>query len=411
MLLMLVVQLHLSYSLKDDAVFPQVFPQVFPNRQQHFEHGTINVSCEGLNGLKDAPTSPSCSQPPSSSITGCRNENVADPNNATYAAISVKRKDGVSRESNVSDPITSTYAVVMRRTETATERRKTAVASTVHRKRKLFNNFLFYFYPVVQRENMEVTTLCIKLFNLFLLLSARGKSSYSAQKADIPAPQVTAPEDGQESPSHPPHPGSFQLSEMLRIIFTIFYLALLVSLVGLLQCRKNKVLNLLLLLTARGKSSYSAQKAVFCFGCTAVGGVDTAVSETQSFMLFFTTPGSEAVYEHVGASVRQAAINANVTKQKRKRGCQENVADSKNVTYAAVIVKKKDRVLHVLILTGNVHHSYAGDAAVHRKTDVPSDHSCHIYSILRMVFTIVIVGLLLLLVGLFHCGKLRVTEK
>ncbi|XP_067381132.1 low affinity immunoglobulin gamma Fc region receptor II-a-like [Channa argus] len=48
MLLLLVVQLQLSYSLKDDAGFPQVFP----NRQQHFEHGTINVSCEGLNGLK-----------------------------------------------------------------------------------------------------------------------------------------------------------------------------------------------------------------------------------------------------------------------------------------------------------------------------------------------------------------------
>ncbi|KAK2899538.1 hypothetical protein Q8A73_012667 [Channa argus] len=104
MLLLLVVQLQLSYSLKDDAGFPQVFP----NRQQHFEHGTINVSCEGLNGLKgwrvlrrlylllsisvsvllvsllvlmgllqcrknhtttrDAPTSPSCPQPPS--ITG-----------------------------------------------------------------------------------------------------------------------------------------------------------------------------------------------------------------------------------------------------------------------------------------------------------------------------------------------------
>ncbi|KAF3698148.1 hypothetical protein EXN66_Car013829 [Channa argus] len=325
MLLMLVVLLHLSYSLKDDAVFPQVFP----NRQQHFEHGTINVSCEGLNGLKDAPTSPSCSQPPSSSITGCRNENVADPNNATYAAISVKRKDGVSKESDVSDPITSTYAVVMRRTET--------------------------------------------VFNLFLLLSARGKSSYSAQKADSPAPQVTAPEDGQESPSHPgslqlsemlriiftifyllllvslvgllqsrknkvftlfllltargkaekegdkrganiapqvtaheevqesPDPRSLQLSEMLRIIFTIFYLAVMVLVVGLLQCRKNKVLNLLLLLTARGKSSYSAQKAVLCFSSAT------------------PTPESEA------------------------RCQKENVADSKNVTYAAVIVKKKDR--------------------------------------------------------------------
>ncbi|KAK2899537.1 hypothetical protein Q8A73_012666 [Channa argus] len=75
-------------------------------------------------------------------------------------------------------------------------------------------------------------------------------------------------------------------------------------------------------------------------------------------------------------------------------------------------------LLHVLMLVGYVHHSHAGDAedfwiipsslqvfddgsislnSVHRKTDVPSDHSCHIYSILRMVFTIVMVALLLLL--------------
>ncbi|XP_067381012.1 low affinity immunoglobulin gamma Fc region receptor II-b-like [Channa argus] len=60
---------------------------------------------------------------------------------------------------------------------------------------------------------------------------------------------------------------------------------------------------------------------------------------------------------------------------------------------------------------GESPESWLAARAVHRKTDVPSDHSCHIYSILRMVFTIVIVGLLLLLVGLFHCGKLRVTEK
>ncbi|CAK6982044.1 low affinity immunoglobulin gamma Fc region receptor II-like [Scomber scombrus] len=36
-------------------------------------------------------------------------------------------------------------------------------------------------------------------------------------------------------------------------------------------------------------------------------------------------------------------------------------------------------------------------------------HSCHIYLILRAVFTIVMVALLLLLVGLLHCGKLKVT--
>uniref|UniRef100_A0A8P4GA68 Immunoglobulin domain-containing protein n=1 Tax=Dicentrarchus labrax TaxID=13489 RepID=A0A8P4GA68_DICLA len=38
-----------------------------------------------------------------------------------------------------------------------------------------------------------------------------------------------------------------------------------------------------------------------------------------------------------------------------------------------------------------------------------SGHSCHIYLILRTVFTIVMVALLLLLVGLLRCGKLTVT--
>ncbi|XP_033182492.1 Fc receptor-like protein 5 isoform X1 [Anabas testudineus] len=44
--LLLVAQLHFSYSLENDAVFPQVVP----NRQQHFEYETFTVSCEGLNG-------------------------------------------------------------------------------------------------------------------------------------------------------------------------------------------------------------------------------------------------------------------------------------------------------------------------------------------------------------------------
>ncbi|XP_033182412.1 low affinity immunoglobulin gamma Fc region receptor II-like [Anabas testudineus] len=47
---------------------------------------------------------------------------------------------------------------------------------------------------------------------------------------------------------------------------------------------------------------------------------------------------------------------------------------------------------------------------VHTTTDVPSDHSCHTYLILRTVFTIVMVALLLLLGGLLHCGKLELNK-
>eukprot|EP00064_Thunnus_orientalis_P022078 superscaffoldBa00007143_g22261 len=44
-LLLLVTQLHLTYSQKAD------FPQIVPNRQQHFQYKPITVSCEGLDGL------------------------------------------------------------------------------------------------------------------------------------------------------------------------------------------------------------------------------------------------------------------------------------------------------------------------------------------------------------------------
>ena len=47
---------------------------------------------------------------------------------------------------------------------------------------------------------------------------------------------------------------------------------------------------------------------------------------------------------------------------------------------------------------------------VHKETHPSSDHSCHIYLVLRTVLTVVMVALLLLLVGLLHCGKLGGTK-
>uniref|UniRef100_A0AAX7VBY1 Ig-like domain-containing protein n=2 Tax=Astatotilapia calliptera TaxID=8154 RepID=A0AAX7VBY1_ASTCA len=44
------------------------------------------------------------------------------------------------------------------------------------------------------------------------------------------------------------------------------------------------------------------------------------------------------------------------------------------------------------------------------ETDPSSEPGCHIYLIVRTVFTITMVALLLLLVGLLHCGKIRATN-
>ena len=50
-------------------------------------------------------------------------------------------------------------------------------------------------------------------------------------------------------------------------------------------------------------------------------------------------------------------------------------------------------------------------AALHRETCPSSDLFIHVVLVLRTVFTIVMVALLLLLLGLLHCGKLRVTAE
>ncbi|XP_059210457.1 low affinity immunoglobulin gamma Fc region receptor II-c-like, partial [Centropristis striata] len=60
---------------------------------------------------------------------------------------------------------------------------------------------------------------------------------------------------------------------------------------------------------------------------------------------------------------------------------------------------------------GESPQSWLAVRAVHAETRPSSDHSCHIYLTLRTIFTILMVALLLLLVGLLHCGKLRVTQK
>ncbi|XP_049922776.1 low affinity immunoglobulin gamma Fc region receptor II-c-like [Epinephelus moara] len=59
---------------------------------------------------------------------------------------------------------------------------------------------------------------------------------------------------------------------------------------------------------------------------------------------------------------------------------------------------------------GESPQSWLAVRAVPRETPPPSDDSCHAYLVLRTIFTIVMVALLLLLVGLLHCGKLRVTQ-
>ncbi|XP_041635005.1 low affinity immunoglobulin gamma Fc region receptor II-like [Cheilinus undulatus] len=55
--------------------------------------------------------------------------------------------------------------------------------------------------------------------------------------------------------------------------------------------------------------------------------------------------------------------------------------------------------------------SWLAVRAAPRETHPSPDHSCHLYLVLRAVLTVIMVALLLLLVGLLQCGKIRVTPK
>ncbi|XP_049922600.1 Fc receptor-like protein 5 isoform X2 [Epinephelus moara] len=99
-----------------------------------------------------------------------------------------------------------------------------------------------------------------------------------------PAPEATTPQEVHKSTPHPPYHGSIQLSTLLLVVFTISCVAVLLSVVGLLQCRK-------------------------CKGCQEANAVD------------YTTDVTYAVV---------------TTKRKEKASAEADVADLGNVTYATV---------------------------------------------------------------------------
>ncbi|KAK1889923.1 Sialoadhesin [Dissostichus eleginoides] len=76
-------------------------------------------------------------------------------------------------------------------------------------------------------------------------------------------------------------------------------------------------------------------------------------------------------------------------------------------------VSKSDEGLYKCSISegGESPEAWLAVRAVHRETCPSSDHSLYVLLVLRTVFTVVMVALLLLLVGLLHCGKLRVTQK
>ncbi|KAK2899542.1 hypothetical protein Q8A73_012671 [Channa argus] len=283
-----------SYSAQEDG---EVFLRIDPNKLQFFDYESISLRCAGSHGPTEWRV---MKKLPSQSQW----ETSAGSLNITPALVSHsgeyfceneegERSNSINITITAGDMILESPALPVREGDNVVLRcRKRSfpnLPSDFYKDGILFNTGYLGEVIIDKVSTSDEGSYKCRI-------SVSHEESQEAQltvTANItPAPQVTTPEYGQESP----HTGSIQLSEVLRIIFTLFCLALLVLLVGLLQCRKNKVyafllrhqdqtqseqadgcvphaainthktkdrvFNLFLVLTARGKSSYSAQKAV-----------------------------------------------------------------------------------------------------------------------------------------------------
>ncbi|XP_067381011.1 low affinity immunoglobulin gamma Fc region receptor III-A-like [Channa argus] len=218
-----------------------VFLRIDPNKLQFFDYESISLRCAGSHGPKEWRV---MNKLPSQLTQW---ETSAGSLNITPALVShsgeyfCENEEG-ERSNTINITITAGDVIL----ESPALPVKEGDSVALHCRTRSFSNPPSDFYKdgifIKTKYSGKMTFLKISTSDEGLYkCSISGSGGESAESwlivTDSPAPQVTAPEDGQESPSHP---GSLQLSEMLRIIFTIFYLLLLVSLVGLLQSRKNK---------------------------------------------------------------------------------------------------------------------------------------------------------------------------
>ncbi|XP_059210523.1 low affinity immunoglobulin gamma Fc region receptor II-like [Centropristis striata] len=89
------------------------------------------------------------------------------------------------------------------------------------------------------------------------------------------------------------------------------------------------------------------------------------------------------------------------------------ISSSSTGEFTIYSVSESDEGLYKCSISdgGESAESWLAVRALHRETCPSWDHSIYLLLLLRTVFTIVMVALLLLLVGLLHCGKLTVTQK
>ncbi|XP_039677809.1 uncharacterized protein LOC120572546 [Perca fluviatilis] len=286
MLLLLVAQVNFNYSQKADSSFPQVVP----NRQQHFEYESIDVSCEGLEGLtgwrvmrKIKRVIKTCSSTWSTSTGPCTINNAfpASDSGEYWCEMSVKKSNTVN--------ITVTAGSVIMGSPVLPVMEGEAVTLSCRQKQTSTNLTTQFFKDghLMEKSSTGIMTI----HNV-------SKSDEGLYKCRISG--------ARESPE-----SWLALSLLFYVGIAVFLVALLL-LVGLLHYRKHQTITR-----------------------------DTLMSPSS----FQPLPSLQTVPEEANVAVPSQTTYAVVTKPRRERVPEEaNVAVPSQTTYAVVTKPRRERV-------------------------------------------------------------------
>ncbi|XP_067436551.1 Fc receptor-like protein 5 isoform X2 [Thunnus thynnus] len=296
-----------------------VFPHVDPNQLQFFEYESISFNCSGFHSPTEWRVMQKRSSFNSQWETAAGSLNIK-PVYTSHSGEYWCENEGGERSNTLNITVTNGDVILEIPALPVIEQQAVTLRC---RKKTTSSNSPADFYKdghLIKTDytgKMNVHNISMSDEGLYKCkISGAGESPESwlaVRGAVLTTNQETTPQEDQEDQgdqegqeSHPPHPGSIQLSILLPVVFTILCVSVLLVLAGLLHFRKHRVA---------------------CFSSD------------------MPTPGSDLVYSEVTVADPHIAPYANVTKHKKKRGCQEaNVADPHDVTYAVVIAKRKEKV-------------------------------------------------------------------
>ncbi|XP_050924489.1 low affinity immunoglobulin gamma Fc region receptor III-A isoform X4 [Lates calcarifer] len=301
----------------------RVFLRIEPNSQQFFDYEPISLKCEGTH----SPAEWKVMRRITSDITECESSTGSLDIPAAFVSHSgeywCENAEG-ERSNTVNISVTGDGVILESPALPVTE----GDAVTLRCRRKGSSSDLpadFYKNGLISGTGYtgQITIPSVSKSDEGLykcsISGSNGESPESwlavtAANTTPSTPQERQTHPSQESP--PNHLGLNQLSIQLSVVFTILCVAVLLLVMGLLHCRKQRVA---------------------CFSSEMPrGGSDPAVADPHM------------------------ATYANVTNDTRRRGCQEeNVSDPNNVTYAVVNTKRKERVSREADVCDSVKATYA----------------------------------------------------